>query len=103
MERPHFDIPFYQLAVRNVANWTPAPLPSELPQEWETLLRLTGIVTGQGPNADVAALDDFVAAETARRSGVDLAVTKGRTGPARLVDLLVRGGPAGRQIGRAHV
>ncbi|HKN51752.1 MAG TPA: molybdopterin-dependent oxidoreductase, partial [Amycolatopsis sp.] len=93
MERPHFDIPFYQLAVRNVANWTPAPLPSELPQEWETLLRLTGIVTGQGPNADVAALDDFVAAETARRSGVDLAVTKGRTGPARLVDLLVRGGP----------
>jgi anaerobic selenocysteine-containing dehydrogenase len=93
LERPHFDLAFYQLSVRNVANWTPATLPSEVPQEWETLLRLTGIVTGQGPEADVAALDDFVAAETARRSGLDVAVAGDRTGPARLVDLMLRAGP----------
>jgi anaerobic selenocysteine-containing dehydrogenase len=91
LERPHFDLAFYQLSVRNVANWTPATLPSDLPQEWETMLRLTGIVTGQGPEADVAALDDFVAAETARRNKLD--VTTDRTGPARLVDLLLRAGP----------
>ncbi|MEU8631187.1 molybdopterin oxidoreductase family protein [Amycolatopsis sp. NPDC048633] len=91
LERPHFDLAFYQLSVRNVANWTPATLPSKLPQEWETMLRLTGIVTGQGPEADVAALDDFVAGETARRNKLE--ITGDRTGPARLVDLLLRAGP----------
>jgi anaerobic selenocysteine-containing dehydrogenase len=79
--------------VRNVANWTPAPLSASMPQEWETLLRLTGIVTGQGPNASVSALDDFVAAEVAKSGGLDPAVAAGRTGPARLIDLLLRAGP----------
>ncbi|MCR6487046.1 molybdopterin oxidoreductase family protein [Amycolatopsis sp. OK19-0408] len=91
LERPHFDLAFYQLSVRNVANWTPATLPSKLPQEWETMLRLTGIVTGQGPEADVEALDDFVAADVARRAKLE--VTRDRTGPARLVDLMLRAGP----------
>lgn len=93
LERPHFDLAFYQLSVRNVAKWVPPTLATEVPQEWETMLRLTGIALGQGPEAEVSALDDFVAAETARRNGVDLAVAEGRTGPARLVDLLLRGGP----------
>lgn len=93
LERPHYDIALYQLAVRNVANWTPATLPTDMPQEWENLLRLTAIVTGQGPNPDVAALDDFVATEIARRFGVDPALVAGRTGPARLIDLMLRAGP----------
>jgi anaerobic selenocysteine-containing dehydrogenase len=93
LERPHYDIALYQLAVRNVANWTPAALPTELPQEWENLLRLTGIVTGQGPNADLAALDTFVATEIARRFEVDPALAGDRTGPARLIDLMLRAGP----------
>jgi anaerobic selenocysteine-containing dehydrogenase len=93
LERAHYDIALYQLAVRNVANWTSATLPTDLPQEWQTFLRLTGIVTGQGPNADIAALDDFVAGEAARRAGVDVALAAGRTGPARLVDLMLRAGP----------
>jgi anaerobic selenocysteine-containing dehydrogenase len=66
---------------------------TDLPQEWQTLLRLAGVVTGQGPNADVGAIDDFVAAETARRSGLDPAVVGDRTGPARLIDLMLRAGP----------
>lgn len=93
MERPHYDIALYQLAVRNVANWTPALLPTDVPQEWETLLRLVGIVTGQGPNADLAALDEFVAGEIAKRYGVDATLAADRTGPARLIDLMLRGGP----------
>ncbi|MFI6029209.1 molybdopterin oxidoreductase family protein [Amycolatopsis magusensis] len=92
LERPHFDVALYQYAVRDVANWTPATLPTDLPQEWQTMLRLTGIVTGQGPDADIAALDEFVAAEAARRSGLDPAVSD-RTGPERLVDLMLRAGP----------
>jgi anaerobic selenocysteine-containing dehydrogenase len=91
LEREHYDLALYQLAVRNVANWTPAALESDLPQEWETILRLTGVVTGQGPDADVDALDDFVAAEVARRAGVE--VPEGRRGPARLLDALLRAGP----------
>ncbi|HEU5473009.1 MAG TPA: molybdopterin-dependent oxidoreductase [Actinophytocola sp.] len=93
LERPHYDLGLYQFSVRNVANWTPAVLPTDLPQEWQTLLRLTGIVTGQGPGADLAALDAFVAAETARRSGVDVSLAGDRTGPERLLDLLLHAGP----------
>jgi anaerobic selenocysteine-containing dehydrogenase len=93
LQRDHYDLIFYQLAVRNVTNWTASVLDTELPQEWETLLRLTGVVTGQGPNADVDAIDDFVAGEAARRSGVDASLAEGRRGPARLLDLLLRAGP----------
>jgi anaerobic selenocysteine-containing dehydrogenase len=90
LERPHYDLALYQLAVRNVANWTPAALPTDVPQEWQTLLRLTGIVMGMGPSADVAALDDFVAGEMAKRYDVPLG---DRTGPERLIDIMLRGGP----------
>jgi anaerobic selenocysteine-containing dehydrogenase len=93
LEREHYDLALYQLAVRNVANWTPAALESPVPQEWETLLRLAAIAAGQGPDADVDAFDDAVAAEVARREGVPLEAAAGRRGPARLLDLLLRGGP----------
>ncbi|SDX25090.1 Anaerobic selenocysteine-containing dehydrogenase [Amycolatopsis xylanica] len=93
LARPHFDLAFYQLSVRNVVNWTPPTFETDVPGEWETLLRLTSIVTGQGPNPDIAALDDFVAATVAKSQGVDPALVAGRTGPARLVDLMLRGGP----------
>jgi anaerobic selenocysteine-containing dehydrogenase len=93
LARDHYDLVFYQLAVRNIANWTPAAMATDLPQEWQTLLRLAGVVTGQGPNADVGAIDDFVAAEAARRSGLDPALVGARTGPARLIDLMLRAGP----------
>jgi anaerobic selenocysteine-containing dehydrogenase len=93
LERPHYDLTLYQLAVRNVANWTPAALPTDIPQEWETLLRLAAIAADQGPDADVAALDALVAEETARRTGVDLTLASERVGPERLLDLLLRAGP----------
>jgi anaerobic selenocysteine-containing dehydrogenase len=91
LERPHYDVALYQLAVRNVANYSPPALPATMPQEWETLLRLTGIVTGQGPDADVAAIDAFVAGEVARGHGAE--VPEGRVGPERLLDIMLRGGP----------
>jgi anaerobic selenocysteine-containing dehydrogenase len=93
LERPHYDVALYQLSVRNVANWTPAALPSPVPQEWRTLLRLTGIVAGLGESADLDALDTMVATETARRAGVDASLAGERTGPERIIDLLLRAGP----------
>ncbi len=93
LERPHYDLALYQLAVRNVANWTPAILPSDVPQEWETMLRLSSIAAGQGPDPDVAALDAMVAGEVARGAGLDVQDAGERVGPERLVDLLLRAGP----------
>jgi anaerobic selenocysteine-containing dehydrogenase len=114
LERSHYDLALYQLAVRNVANYSRPVLtpPDDIPQEWETALRLTGVVTGQGPDADVQALDDFVAAEGVRREvgrpggaleGRDqaeiLAALEPRRGPERLLDLLLRAGPYGDAFG----
>lgn len=93
IERDHYDVVFTQLSVRNMANWSPAALETAQPQEWETMLRLAGIAAGQGPQADLWALDDLVAVQTAARYGLDVGVAGDRRGPARLLDLMLRGGP----------
>ena len=95
LERAHYDIALYQFACRNVANYSPPVVASELPDEWCTLLRLGAIALGQPADADIAPLDDFVAAEIARREGVPVEAASGRTGPERLLDLMLRGGPYG--------
>ncbi len=62
LEQPHYPLAFTQLAVRNFARYS-APVfdvPAGQMPEWKILLRLAGIVGGQGPNADIDALDDFV-------------------------------------------
>jgi anaerobic selenocysteine-containing dehydrogenase len=67
-----------------------------MPQEWETLLRLTGIATGQGAGVDIDLIDLFVAEQTAAVSGIDPAEhpdAMARRGPERLLDLMLRGGP----------
>ena len=99
LERSHYDLALYQLAVRNVANYSPPVLPPDpgQPDEWETLLRLAGIAAGQGVLGDVGPLDDLVASELARREGADVDALLGavapRTGPERLLDVLLRCGP----------
>jgi anaerobic selenocysteine-containing dehydrogenase len=99
LQREHYDLALYQLAIRNVANYSPPVLALEpgQPDEWETLLRVAGIAAGQGVMADVGPLDDLVAGELARREGADvdalLAAVAPRTGPARLLDILLRTGP----------
>jgi anaerobic selenocysteine-containing dehydrogenase len=112
LERSHYDLTLYQLAARNVANYSAPVLPARMPQEWETVLRLTGVVTGQGPDADIEAIDDFVAAEAVRRevaradgalegrdAGEVLAALEPRRGPERLLDLMLRAGPYGDAFG----
>src|SRR5262249_21924324 len=96
----------WRLAVRNYPRWSPpvfAP-PADRPADWEVLLRLTGIVVGQGPAADTAALDDFVARQQVEAAlgapplaGRDpneiMAALAPRRGPDRPLDLLLRTGP----------
>jgi anaerobic selenocysteine-containing dehydrogenase len=107
LQRSHYDLAFYQLAARNVANYSPAVLPLEPEQhdEWRTLLRLAGVVAGQGPDVDVDALDRMVAGELLRREapGRDtealLAELEPRRGPERLLDAMLRLGPYGDGFG----
>jgi anaerobic selenocysteine-containing dehydrogenase len=114
LEQPHYDVALRQLAIRNVATYSPAvfPPPADRPMEWETLLRLAGIVAGQGAAADVAALDDFVALQAVEQAvgaagspiqGRDAAeimtALSPRRGPDRLLDLMLRSGPWGDAFG----
>jgi anaerobic selenocysteine-containing dehydrogenase len=114
LQRSHYDLAFGQFAVRNVANYSPAifELDAGMPDEWQTLLRLTAIVAGQGAEADLDALDGLVArtlvglelsvvgSPLAGRDPDDvLAALAPSTGPERLLDLLLRSGPYGDHFG----
>ena len=99
LQRSHYDLAFYQLSARNIANYSPAVLPLEPGQqdEWRTLLRLAGVVAGQGPDVDVDALDRMVALEVVRREVADpeafVAELEPRVGPERILDAMLRVGP----------
>lgn len=104
--RSHYDLALYQLAVRNVAHYSPPVVADDgVPEEWRTLLRLAGIFAGQGPDADVDALDDMVAAGLAQREASErvsaeelLRASEGLRGPERLLDMLLRAGPYGLSL-----
>jgi anaerobic selenocysteine-containing dehydrogenase len=93
LEKSHYDLPFYFFSIRNVANYSPPLMdpPDGMLQEWETLLALTAIAAGQGPDADLGALDDFIAAEAGRLNGVEPDASL--RGPERLLDMMLRAGP----------
>ncbi|HVD55812.1 MAG TPA: molybdopterin oxidoreductase family protein [Thermoleophilaceae bacterium] len=108
LEKAHYDIALFQLAVRNVANYSPPVLESSQPPEWKTLLRLAGVIAGQGPGADIEAFDDLVIAtlvgrevadEASRVAGRDpadlIAELEPLRGPERILDFMLRVGPYG--------
>jgi anaerobic selenocysteine-containing dehydrogenase len=110
LQRPHYDLALLQLAIRNVANYSPAVLPLDegQPDEWHVLARLALVVQGFGADADPALVDDLVlrtlvegavADETSPVAGreVDdiIALLGERTGPTRILDFMLRTGPYG--------
>jgi anaerobic selenocysteine-containing dehydrogenase len=112
LAKSHYDLALYQLAVRNVANYSPAVLEPDGPAEWEVFLRLAGILAGQGPEADVEALDDLVIATLVQRevsdagsrvAGRDVAELleelTPRRGPERILDFMLRVGAYGDAFG----
>jgi anaerobic selenocysteine-containing dehydrogenase len=114
LARGHYDIALYSLAIRNVANYSPPVVdlePGEM-AEAEILLRLANVVAGQGAAADPAALDDLVVTglvqNAVQRPGSNvegrdpaelLAALASRTGPERVLDLMLRTGPYGDGFG----
>jgi len=115
LEQSHYDVAFTQLAIRNFARYSPPvfPPPPGHPRDWESVLRVTAIVAGQGPGADPAPLDDLVATQQVEAAcgasdspiqGRDpaeiLAALAPRRGPERLLDLMLRTGPYGDAFGK---
>jgi anaerobic selenocysteine-containing dehydrogenase len=115
LQKAHYDLALLQLAVRNVAAFSPPVLPRDegQPDEWEVLARLALIAQGMGATADPALVDDLVvqtlvgaavADETSPVAGRDpaeiVAALAGRQGPERLVDLMLRTGPYGDGFGK---
>lgn len=114
LRRSHYDVAFYQLSARNIANYSPPVLSPEPDQrdEWQTLLRLTSIASGQGPQPDIETWDGLVAATLIGQALQDehspifgrsheeiAAELDPRRGPERILDFLLRSGPYGEHFG----
>jgi len=115
LAKSHYDLAFYQLSIRNIANYSPAlvDLPDGMLDEWETMLKVAMIFAGQPADSDISGLDDFVALEVAKRelarhnsaaAGMTpeevVAEVAHRRGPERLLDILLRCGPHGDGFGK---
>ncbi len=116
LNRSHYDFAFNQLAVRNVANYSPPvfPLPEDTPDETEILLRLAAIVSGQGADADVDDLDDALFATLLGSAVADATSpiynsspeeifqkTRGKRAE-RMLDFMLRTGPYGDGFGERN-
>ena len=88
LEKAHYDLAFYQLSTRNIANYSPAIFEGHGPAEWEVYMRLAGVIAGQGPNADIALFDDMVIQTLIQREvGNEASPIAGRD-PAELLEAL---------------
>jgi anaerobic selenocysteine-containing dehydrogenase len=114
LQRPHYDLALLQLALRNVANYSPPVLPLDQgqPDEWQVMARLALLLQGFGADGDAALVDDLVlrtlvkgatADDTSPVAGRDvdeiIALLGERTGPPRTVDFMLRTGPYGDGFG----
>jgi anaerobic selenocysteine-containing dehydrogenase len=100
LQKQHYDTALYNLALRNVANWSERVLPLDEGQldEWEVMAKLAMIAQGAGPDADPAVVDDLTWSGLSAKvpeEVVDAIDATGRRGPARLIDLQLRTGPYG--------
>jgi anaerobic selenocysteine-containing dehydrogenase len=108
LARGHYDLAFYLFALRNVANYSPPVFPPEPGQldEWQILSKLALAAQGLGADADPALADDAAVRVLVERAVADphsplherdtdelLAELAPRTGPERMLDLMLRAGP----------
>ncbi|WP_286213384.1 molybdopterin-dependent oxidoreductase [Mycolicibacterium mageritense] len=96
LTKPHYDLFFGHFAIRNTATYSPPVLPSSADDkpDWQSMLRIIGIIARQGPHVDLDTIDDMVAASISTMLGGSADAGGSATrGPDRLLDLLLRAGP----------
>ncbi|MEE6167369.1 MULTISPECIES: molybdopterin-dependent oxidoreductase [unclassified Mycolicibacterium] len=105
-EQPHHDDLLLNNAVNSFANYSPpvfAPEDPDRPEEWEIMIRLTGLCTGTpAENVDVTAIDDGWFDYLCFTQGLDGAEIRKyyeKGGPERILDLTLRTGPFGDRYG----
>jgi len=114
LAKSHYDLALLQLAIRNVANYSPPVLPladGEL-DDWEIVARLTLIAQGLGAGADPALVDDLAIRSLVESAVADehspvhgrspdelLDALAPRIGPERILDFMARTGPYGDGFG----
>jgi anaerobic selenocysteine-containing dehydrogenase len=106
LEQPHHDDLILHFAINSVANYSPpvfAKPDPDAPDEWEILIRLTGLCTGTpAEDVDVAAIDDGFFDYLCFTQGLDGATVRAHYdhgGPERTLDLTLRTGPFGDRYG----
>jgi anaerobic selenocysteine-containing dehydrogenase len=105
LETPYLDASHGTYAVRSVARWSEPlfPRPDGMPDEWETLLVLQGLLAGKRlDEIDIAAADDAMFARMCGAAGVDPGQAASMTdarGPERIADWAIRTGPFGDRYG----
>lgn len=106
LEQPHHDDLILNFAINSFANYSApvfAPEDPDRPEEWEILIRLTGLCTGTpAEDVDVAAIDDGFFDYLAFTQGLDGAALRAHYvsgGPERMLDLTLRTGAFGDRYG----
>jgi anaerobic selenocysteine-containing dehydrogenase len=110
LEQPHHDDLILNFAINSIANYSPpvfSPEDRDRPEEWEILIRLTGLCTGTpAEDVDVAAIDDGFFDYMAYTNGLDGATIREQYdsvglagGPERILDFSLRTGPFGDRYG----
>jgi anaerobic selenocysteine-containing dehydrogenase len=112
LERSHYDFFFTGFSVRDYADYSPAVFATENPSEFEILVKLAGIFSGLGPEADpdalaAAALGGLIQAEVQKpdspingRDPSEILATLGeRPWPERNLDFMLRIGIRGDHFG----
>ncbi len=117
LQKPHFDLAFAGLSIRNVANFSSPVLPLEPGQlaEWEVLATLASVLGGGPADSSGAHFVDGLLYDQLRTSALQSdhapdgltaddidAATVERDGPVRLLDVMVRSGPWGDWFGRVE-
>lgn len=111
LEQPHHDDLILNFAINSIANYSPpvfAKPDPDAPDEWEILIRLTGLCTGTpAEDVDVAAIDDGFFDYMCFTQGLDGAEIRAHYagtdltgGPERTLDLTLRTGPFGDRYGQ---
>jgi anaerobic selenocysteine-containing dehydrogenase len=110
LEQPHHDDLILNFAINSIANYSPpvfSPEDRDRPEEWEILIRLTGLCTGTpAEDVDVAAIDDGFFDYMAYTKGLNGATIREHYdsvglagGPERILDFTLRTGPFGDRYG----